>query len=96
MNTFVTLLHIVLVVSYTVISFLADDIFISEVKNRSLQIATIWYFLAATLDIFVAGMMFFIFDDTTDTPDIIRDEERKLSYPVLDVIRQPADSLYSV
>jgi len=36
---------------------------------------------------FVAYMMFFIFSEENETPDLIRDEYRHISYPVLKVIK---------
>jgi hypothetical protein len=83
MNTMVTLVHIVFIVTYTLISFLADNVYILNSHDSSLRIASTWYFLAAFLDIFVAYMMFFLLDEGSGSPDIIRDETRKVSYPVI-------------
>jgi len=88
MNTFVTAVHIILIVTYTLISFLADNVFVLKQETTSFRISSLWYCLAAVLDIFVAYMMFFVFDEFSNTPDIIRDENRKISYPVLQVIKQ--------
>jgi len=83
MNNFVTLSHIICVISYTLISFLADNVYSKNQRGSALRIASTWYFLAAILDIFMAYMMFFILDDASESPDIIRDEARKMSYPVI-------------
>ena len=83
MNNFVTLSHIIFIITYTLISFLADNVYILNQRDSSLRISSTWYCLAAILDIFVAYMMFFILDQGSGSPDIIRDEARKVSYPVI-------------
>ena len=84
MNNFVTLSHIIFIITYTLISFLADNsVYIINQQDSTLRIASTWYCMAAILDIFVAYMMFFILDEGSGSPDIIRDEARKVSYPVI-------------
>jgi heme/copper-type cytochrome/quinol oxidase subunit 2 len=87
-NTLVTSFHITLIVAYTLLSFLADNVYVNKQETTSFRISSLWYCLAAILDIFVAYMMFFIFDEASQTPDIIRDESLKISYPVIQVVKQ--------
>ncbi len=47
--------------------------------------------LTALQDIFLAYNMFFILEEGW-RPDIIRDEARKVSYKILDVVKQPRAS----
>jgi hypothetical protein len=62
MNTLVTSVHIILIVTYTLMSFLADNVFILNQETTAVRVTSTWYSFAAIIDIFVAYMMFFILD----------------------------------
>ena len=86
MNALVTSAHIVLILSFTILSFLIDNVFIGF-SSAADSLTACLFISGGLLDIFVAYMMFFIFSEDNRVPDLIRDESRHISYPVLNVIK---------
>lgn len=69
----VTTTHIVLIVGYTIISIMNDNIYAGTFAESLFRVATAFVFFSAILDIFVAYMMWFVFDDD-EIPISITDE----------------------
>lgn len=90
MNTFVTMAHVSLVLIFTVIAFMSYNLThfngVDGYTVAAYRLYTAWIFFGGLQDIFLAIIMFFILDEATP-PSIIRDEERHISYPVLEVIK---------
>ena len=85
MNVFVTTLHIILILSYTGLSFVYNNFgFLNTIKEIDRMITAINFF-SGLIDIFVAYMMWFIIDDTSG-PTFMRDDTSKITYPVLDIL----------
>ncbi len=86
MNFIVTASHIVLILTYTIVMFLADN-FVSLQQNAVDRLNTSVFFFSGLLDLFMAYMMWFMTDGEQEVPIIVRDEERKLSYSVIEVVK---------
>jgi hypothetical protein len=90
MNTLVTSVHVILILAYTVLSVLTDNVGLFNGQSgytvSFYTCATAWTFCGALMDIFLAYMMFFILDGETHI-DILRDENNLITYAVLDVIK---------
>ncbi len=86
MNVFVTTLHIILILSYTILSFIYNNFgFLNTIRDIDRMVTAINFF-SGLIDIFVAYMMWFIVDETAG-PTFIRDDTTKISYPVLDILK---------
>ncbi len=85
LNTLVTSLHEILILGYTVVTFLHDNVYESY-SVINLRLTTTLFVFTALQDIFLSYMMFFILDAQT-TPLFVRDESQQLDYAVLNVIK---------
>ncbi len=81
----VTSFHIIIILGYTLIIILFDNVFKGD-SDTSVNMYTSWVFFSGLLDIFVAYMMFFTFIEKEDAPDFVTDESHQITYPVIDVI----------
>ena len=91
MNKLVTMTHISLISLYTLFNFLVDN-FSGTIKTVSFyRLNTAYYFVSGLLDIFVAYVMWFVLDEENEAPQVVRDDARSVSYPVLDIIRTSID-----
>ncbi len=79
--------HIIIIFGLTLIIVMQNNMF-RGFDDTAERMYTSWLFFSGLLDIFVAHMMFFTFVNGKVSPDIIRNENHKINYPVLDVIRQ--------
>jgi len=81
----VTLLHIVFILAYTVLSifvFIADGSWMSLATHD--RIETAWTFVGAASDLFITCMIWYILDENA-TPVLFK--QGRFTYSVLDVIR---------
>ena len=65
----ITVIHIVLILVYTVLLFLVDNVVNSGVAQYNINTAST--VCGGILDIFVAYMAFFVFDVNSETPDLV-------------------------
>ena len=91
MNGLVTLLHIIVVSASAITAFL---LFINyNISSRyKLNLTIALEFFTALQDIFLSYNFFFILNES-ERPDIIRDENRSVTYPLLDVIKAEASRI---
>ena len=89
LNGLVTLVHITVILGATITCFLCYQQSTFSVTSVRVQVAGL--VLTALQDIFLAYNMFLILEEGW-LPDIIRDEGRKISYKILDVVKQPRAS----
>lgn len=84
-NVMMTSIHIVLILIYTVLDFLTNNIFRGVDVNNKINPA--WVCFSGLLDIILSYMIFFIFDEKSDeTSDLVNDLRFRISYQVYDVI----------
>jgi hypothetical protein len=60
MNIMVTAMHITMIVAYTIISILNDNVYAGTFGNSLFRVATSFVFFSGLLDIFVAYMVWFV------------------------------------
>ncbi len=87
MHTFVTSMHIILILVYTFLSVLYFNVYPYVDSVTGYRVYTGWLIFGGIQDMFIAFMMFFILNDEVT---IIRDENNKTTYAVLDVINLEA------
>lgn len=63
MNVFVTSLHIMMILAYTIITILNDNVYAGTFANSLFKVATSFVFFSGLLDMFVAYMVWFVLDD---------------------------------
>lgn len=83
LNMLVTTLHVLLILAYTVLCFFSFVVVVSAKSQYRLYTSVTM--LGGILDLFLACMIWFILDEEYQ-PDLVVDEERKISYHVLDVV----------
>ena len=63
MNVLVTVMHISMVLAYTIISILNDNVYAGTFADSLFRVATSFVFFSGLLDIFVAYMVWFVLED---------------------------------
>jgi hypothetical protein len=63
LNTLVTSLHIVLIITYTVLNFLEEIYYPKMSISTVKRVVETYYFVTGGLDIFVAYIIWFMLDD---------------------------------
>ena len=63
LNTLVTSLHIVLIITYTVLNFLEEIYYPKMSVSTVKRVVETYYFVTGGLDIFVAYIIWFMLDD---------------------------------
>jgi hypothetical protein len=87
LNLFAISCHIVLVLSYAVISFYNENVFsLANNLKRENRVETAYWFFSGLIDICLSLVVWVITDDETN-PNFIKDDRVQISYPVLDVLR---------
>ena len=87
MNVLVTVMHISMVLAYTIISILNDNVYAGTFADSLFRVATSFVFFSGLLDIFVAYMVWFVLE-ADKAPILVTDERFHISYPVLDVVKE--------
>ena len=96
MNIMVTAMHITMIVAYTIISILNDNVYAGTFGNSLFRVATSFVFFSGLLDIFVAYMVWFVLQAQKDPLVIMTDQRYDVSYPVLDVVKEYKDEVDEV
>ena len=65
--------------------FLVDNIVKSGIAQFNINTAST--ICGGILDIFVAYMVFFVFDVNSETPDLVQDKRAEKEYQIMDVIQ---------
>ncbi len=86
MNVLVTMMHISMVVAYTIISILNDNVYAGTFADSLFRVATSFVFFSGLIDIFVAYMVWFVLE-ANDAPILVTDARFHKSYPILDVVK---------
>ncbi len=84
LNKMVTFLHIAVIVGSTIPAFLEYQVRASSTSTNRIYTSLITF--TGLQDIFLAYIMFFILDEDKGV-NIIRDEAKKITYPVLEVAK---------
>jgi len=84
-STFVSIIHVFLILTFTVAVFLVDNVLNNE-SNLDYQMQSLAIFLGGMLDIFIAYVMFFVLDDENEATDFVMDMQTRESYQIMDVI----------
>ena len=97
MNTLVTTLHILLIITYTILNFLEEILYpkIGDKKSFT-RIETTYFFVTGILDIFVSYMIWFMLDDNSETTLMLKDELSQNYHPIVDVIDLVATNHHSL
>ena len=90
MNVLVTVMHILLVLAYTIISILNDNVYAGTFANSLFRVATSFVFFSGLLDIFLAYMAWFILE-IDKAPTLLTDERFDISFPVLDIVKEACE-----
>lgn len=85
LNMYVTLSHALLISMYTAVSFVSFNFIVNP--QTQFKLYTAFTIAGGILEIFIACMVWFIIDEN-EAPSIIRDEYRKVSYHVLDIVKR--------
>ena len=86
LNGVVTLMHIAVILGSSVLGFLIHTTKMYG-GTTFIKAGTSWVALTALQGIYLAYNMFFILDEER-RPDLIRDEGRKVTYPLLEVVKK--------
>jgi len=84
----VTVIHVVLILIYTVLGFLVDNVYGKNNPLIQIKLNAAWIFFGGLLDIIVSYMMFFIFDENREmTTNLVKDYRFRITYQVYEVIK---------
>ena len=86
MNVLVTVIHVMMILIFTILGFLVDNVIESGLLQIKLNAA--WICFGGFLDIVVSYMMFFIFDENREmATNLVKDYRFRVTYQVYDVIK---------
>jgi len=80
LNTAVTATHIVIITAYTAVLFVGDNFESVFSPDTIFRLRTCLIILSVVLDIFIAYMMWFMMDEDSNTPSVVRDENVEITY----------------
>ena len=86
MNVLVTVIHVLMILIFTILGFLVDNVIGSS--PLQVKMSATWVCFGGFLDIVVSYMMFFIFDENREMmTNLVKDYRFRLTYQVYDVIK---------
>ena len=73
-NTIVTSLHITLIIAFTILTCCEELIYPNIQPRAQIRVSTAFYFITGAVDIFVSYIIWFMLDESHNSPLMIIDE----------------------